>query len=279
MLSHLHMLPKDYIESLNPHRFIPAGPNDLRAPCPALNTLANHGYINRDGRGLTLYALVKAQVEVFNISYPLALSLAVEAVFLCGNGLTATLEQVRAHNRIEHDASLSREDVPGNSWQRDPELIKLLIADSGTIEGLSFKDMARVRVRREKTLKGRHLDFAHLRIALGEACLTIGVWGFGGGEDMTKRVVSKARLRSFFLDERLPEGWARPLHRLGFLQTLDMGGKLQAEMKHIQEEEEEKAAAQQTKQANKKAGLTQVDIAVEEVTTNGVVDTNGHVAA
>ncbi|KAF9520336.1 hypothetical protein BS47DRAFT_1254540, partial [Hydnum rufescens UP504] len=215
------------------HRWIAPGPGDLRAPCPALNTLANHGYINRDGRNLNLYTLVKAQVEVFNISYPLALSLAIEAVFLCGNGLTADLKQVRAHNKIEHDASLSRDDVPGNSWQRNPELVNSLIADSGTIEGLSFKDMARVRVRREKTLGNKHLDFAHLRIALGEACLTIGVWGFGGGEDMTKRVVSKARLRSFFLDERLPEGWAKPLHCLGFLRTLNMGGKLQDEMKHI----------------------------------------------
>jgi len=29
------------------HPFIPPGPNDIRGPCPMLNTLANHGYINR----------------------------------------------------------------------------------------------------------------------------------------------------------------------------------------------------------------------------------------
>jgi len=268
MLSHLHMLPKDHLESLDPHRWIAPGPGDLRAPCPALNTLANHGYINRDGRNLNLYTLVKAQVEVFNISYPLALSLAIEAVFLCGNGLTADLKQVRAHNKIEHDASLSRDDVPGNSWQRNPELVNLLIADSGTIEGLSFKDMARVRVRREKTLGNKHLDFAHMRIALGEACLTIGVWGFGGGEDMTKRVVSKARLRSFFLDEQLPEGWAKPLHCLGFLRTLNMGGKLQDEMKHIREEEEER----EQEKARKLAALPKVN-GSDDVVTDASEDT------
>jgi len=114
----------------------------------------------------------------------------------------------------------------------------------------------------KKTLGSKHLDFAHMRIALGEACLTIGVWGFGGGEDMTKRVVSKARLRSFFLDERLPEGWARPLHCLGFLRTLDMGGKLQAEMEHIRKEEEER----EQESAKKRAALPKVNGSDDAVT-------------
>jgi hypothetical protein len=28
-------------------------PNDLRSPCPALNTLANHGYLPHDGKNIT----------------------------------------------------------------------------------------------------------------------------------------------------------------------------------------------------------------------------------
>ena len=28
------------------------GPNDSRSPCPALNTLANHGYLPRDGKNI-----------------------------------------------------------------------------------------------------------------------------------------------------------------------------------------------------------------------------------
>ena len=30
----------------------PPPPDSARSPCPALNTLANHGYINRDGRNI-----------------------------------------------------------------------------------------------------------------------------------------------------------------------------------------------------------------------------------
>lgn len=57
-----------------------------------------------------------------------------------------------------------------------------------------------------------------------------------------QRVVTKDRLQSFFLEERLPEGWARPLHALGFLKTLEMGGKLRAEMDKYIEKEAQKAA-------------------------------------
>ena len=31
------------------HAFLAPGASDLRGPCPALNALANHGYIARDG--------------------------------------------------------------------------------------------------------------------------------------------------------------------------------------------------------------------------------------
>ena len=29
------------------------GPNDSRSPCPALNALANHGYLPRDGHNIS----------------------------------------------------------------------------------------------------------------------------------------------------------------------------------------------------------------------------------
>ena len=37
------------IDVTGAHAFIAPGPNDLRGPCPALNALANHGYIARNG--------------------------------------------------------------------------------------------------------------------------------------------------------------------------------------------------------------------------------------
>lgn len=34
------------------HQYEAPGPNDSRSPCPALNTLANHGYLPRDGKNI-----------------------------------------------------------------------------------------------------------------------------------------------------------------------------------------------------------------------------------
>lgn len=53
---------------------------------------------------------------------------------------------------------------------------------------MTFRDIAKVRVAREKVLQTKtgRLDWVHNRIALGEACLVMGVWGQGGEEDFTK---------------------------------------------------------------------------------------------
>ncbi len=44
------------------------GPNDARSPCPGLNTLANHGYLNRDGRNIRGDDIINAALQVYNIA-------------------------------------------------------------------------------------------------------------------------------------------------------------------------------------------------------------------
>jgi len=238
MLSRLHMLPDDHSD-MGDHPFKPPGPGDLRSPCPALNTLANHGHIPRDGRNLYFHQLVNVQTQVFNISVPLAASLAFEAVFLCGNGITVDMKQLRKHNHIEHDASLSRLDAPGNSWSRNAHLVDEMMYEFSSPQGMTFRDIAKVRVAREKllTTKTGRLDWVHNRIALGEACLVTSVWGQGGEEDFTKRIVSRERIQSFFLDEKFPKDWKRPTYQLGFIHTVKLGNQLRSVMDNIIEEE------------------------------------------
>lgn len=38
-----------HIDVSNAHAYIAPGPTDLRGPCPAMNAVANHGYIARNG--------------------------------------------------------------------------------------------------------------------------------------------------------------------------------------------------------------------------------------
>ena len=46
------------------HAFIAPGASDLRGPCPAMNALANHGYIARNGYTNFLEAL-NAVIQVY----------------------------------------------------------------------------------------------------------------------------------------------------------------------------------------------------------------------
>ena len=38
----------------------PAGPGDVRSPCPGLNSLANHGILPHNGKGMTISILVSS---------------------------------------------------------------------------------------------------------------------------------------------------------------------------------------------------------------------------
>jgi len=49
------------------YRYQASGPNDSRSPCPALNALANHGYLPRDGKNISPNVLQRA-VQVYSLT-------------------------------------------------------------------------------------------------------------------------------------------------------------------------------------------------------------------
>lgn len=152
-------------------------------------------------------------------------------------------------------------------------------AYGATHAGLTFSDLARVRVKRERLLPTGQLDWAHNRIALGEACLVVGVWGLGGDGVFEKNVVPYHRIRSFFLDERLPTDWKRPEHTLGFLQTLKLGGKLRAEMDKILEDEANQARLKEAQESRAEAETeTTTAIATKRQGSTLLAATNPRVA-
>ncbi|SPO27775.1 uncharacterized protein UTRI_10184 [Ustilago trichophora] len=113
------------------HKFIPPGPNDIRGPCPGLNLLANHGYLNRNGV-TNLAQGIDAIGKVFGVEADLALALNAYAVVFNGNILDlswsiggpyeseslgkvtdlllGTPGGINAHNIYEGDASIVRQD-------------------------------------------------------------------------------------------------------------------------------------------------------------------------
>jgi len=62
----------------------PPQEGDSRSVCPALNTMANHGYLPRSGRHITFPILIHALRECYNLTFALALVLATGGYLLVG---------------------------------------------------------------------------------------------------------------------------------------------------------------------------------------------------
>ncbi|KAK0190003.1 Chloroperoxidase [Armillaria mellea] len=220
------------------HAFISAPSSDsCRAPCPALNALANHGYISRDGQEIAFFDLVRAIVHVYNLSVPLAVFLAVPGYFLYGAfhftgwpwkwTWVMSLEALSKFgpSKLAHPASLVHVNHP--SHYPDPKLLDSLT--SAYPSGLSMHDFAQVRVEREAALE-KPLNWWHEQVALGESALS---WLlFRDGID-DRATVPVERMKEFFGKERLPEGWwerVRPQQAVGLLTAKGIANEVQKNM-------------------------------------------------
>lgn len=158
------------------HAFVPPSAGDQRGPCPGLNALANHNYINHDGV-VSLVEQITAAVEVFNFGVDLATVLGLISVLFVGNpisldpsysigGPTAKVENIlddlggllgtpmgldHSHNIIESDASSTRNDLyqTGDAWTLDLAFFTEL-HDSTSADALTRDDMGAHAIRRFK---------------------------------------------------------------------------------------------------------------------------------
>lgn len=106
------------------------GKNDIRGPCPGLNTAANHNFLAHDGI-TTFDELVDAQQNLYNVGYDLAILLAALGLTLTDGdpvteklsigcdatsrtsydpAITGSEPGLDGHNKFEADTSLTRDD-------------------------------------------------------------------------------------------------------------------------------------------------------------------------
>ncbi|KAK4619542.1 Putative sterigmatocystin biosynthesis peroxidase [Fulvia fulva] len=89
------------------------GEGDVRSPCPGLNSLANHGFLPRSGKGLTIPRLIQGGAQGLNMGPDFMAVIGAVGLLSSPNpaGGSFDLDNLDIHNfPIEHDGSLSRLD-------------------------------------------------------------------------------------------------------------------------------------------------------------------------
>ncbi|KAH7087099.1 Peroxidase, family 2-domain-containing protein [Paraphoma chrysanthemicola] len=88
------------------------GPGDIRGPCPAMNSLANHHILPHDGKNLTVPVIADALGKAFNLSLEMGTIVASIGLATAPDPSLGffNLNHLNKHNAFEHDASLSRVD-------------------------------------------------------------------------------------------------------------------------------------------------------------------------
>ncbi|KAL9054106.1 MAG: hypothetical protein Q9162_004363 [Coniocarpon cinnabarinum] len=117
----------DLKQRQDPNPWVARAPDGVRAPCPGMNTLANHGYINRNGMGISAQNVIDGFQAAFNMDPSVTTPGANNAINLCSS-ITGTtcqtfdLWMLDTTHAIEHDGSLTRSDrnetwnVNGNNY-------------------------------------------------------------------------------------------------------------------------------------------------------------------
>ncbi|RLN44241.1 hypothetical protein BBJ28_00024501 [Nothophytophthora sp. Chile5] len=170
-----------------------------RSPCPALNALANHGYLPRDGLNITDDVLRDALMSVFNLDEELT------QVLLDLVPSPFPLDYLSIHNTLEHDASLVHTDA---YFGYDPASINATLVEdlmSRSIDGLTLgvAEIGAARADRLAECEANNPECAfgnHSTMAYTESAFFLLGFGGNGNESVSVEIA-----RSFMSKERIPD--------------------------------------------------------------------------
>ncbi len=157
-----------------------------RSPCPALNTLANHGYIPRDGKLLTIKTLATAVSETYNLPLWLSYLKVILAKAKLGLFSHFTLADLGAKDGPEHDASLFHFDsfLGKDPTQVNAEAVEALVALSNDGVWITLEELGNYRrVRSHDSITKNpsfRCDSSMKKITFGEGSLLLNLLGRDG---------------------------------------------------------------------------------------------------
>ncbi|KAH8829211.1 Chloroperoxidase [Flagelloscypha sp. PMI_526] len=205
--------------------FMPPQDGDSRSGCPALNAMANHGILPRDGKNISFRELSRKVHETYNFAPSFCFFVPnFAAGFLHKSYRRDTFDladlNLRSEKAIEHDASLLREDEhiePDASKISQPLCRRLLASASGKDSKgqpmLTLEDVAAaLSLRRHEALTfDPHFSLAKPHAFFSSANASTLLLIYGG---------NVAHLESHLIEERIPNGWVpAPRERFGLTIT------------------------------------------------------------
>ncbi|CEJ60455.1 hypothetical protein PMG11_09028 [Penicillium brasilianum] len=190
----------------------PAGPGDVRSPCPMLNALANHGILPHDGKNITQEQTINALKSSINLNEDLAKTQFEAALMTNPNphASTYSLDDLCSHGILEHDASLSRQDYYFGNDHTFNQAIFDQTRSHWTGSFIDVEQAARARQARVDMSNATNPDFdlsgEALSLTYGESAAYIVVFG-----NKSSGIVNKSWVEYFFQYERLPTalGWTK----------------------------------------------------------------------
>lgn len=219
------------------HPWIAPGPNDMRGPCPALNTLASHGYLPRNGIA-TPAQIITAVMEGFNMENGIAKLATYAALLVDGNPVTnllsiggkssttgedlpqpAVVGGLNTHDVFEGDASMSRADsFFGDNYSFNPTLWDEFVDFSNRFGAGKYNLTVAGELRRQRVQDSISTNptfsFVAPRyfIAYGESVFPINF--FVDGRQTDKQLDPNDAL-AFFRDMKYPDGFFRTGQPMG----------------------------------------------------------------
>jgi len=203
--------------------FIAPKEGDSRCSCPALNAMANHGILPRDGRNISFKELNQTIRDTYNFAPTFCFFVPNFAANMLGRKYskdTFDLENLDLHNGIEHDASLLRRDShfePNQAVIHMPYVKELLESATGKDKDgnplLTPADLSLISSKRRAEARAENPEFTLDKFHKV----------FGSSNSSTLLTIFGGRindLQTILTEERLPEGWeSRIRERQGLTMT------------------------------------------------------------
>ncbi|KAF5009139.1 hypothetical protein FDECE_4629 [Fusarium decemcellulare] len=174
----------------------PARPGDFRGPCPMMNTLANHGFLPRDGKNLTQEVVVSGLKRGINLHEALGTQMFKQSI-IANPEPNATFFTLRLDAYFGNNHAFNQKvfDTTKAYWTAETVDTKMLA------NGKLFRQIQSRSTNPNYTFTSRTDTFS-----MGELAAPVLVFG-----DKATATVPRNLMEYFFENERLPTelGWQK----------------------------------------------------------------------